>query len=507
MTRNRFNKIKISSLLFAFALVVQLASPGHASAQGRHKPRYNVVFIGTFGGPNSHFSIGGTRILNNDGSFVGWADDSLPDPFAPDACWDGDCFVAHAFRWKNGEMADLGGLAPGFSSDVSWMSPNGLISGEAQTGEVDPNGGWTMHGTLWAHGQMIDLGTLDGGPISLTTSVNDSEEVVGFALNTIPDAYSMFGGNQTRAYRWKNGTMMDLGTLGGPDAMALRINQRGQITGNSYVNLDPSVDPCVVRTGGFLWENGTMTDLGGFGGTCTLVSDMNNRGQIVGGSFLEGDQAQRAFLWQRGELTDLGTSGGKSASAIAINNAGDVVGFQTVPPDDSLFHATLWTRGKIFDLGALAPDGCSFASSVNSHLQVVGINASDCNFDDDPSLRAIISERGGPAIDLNTLIPADSGVQLRNASIINDRGEIIAVGVYPDGNHGPVLLIPCERKSDQADTCQNSGASLLGTQSAKDFARTNNKPPQWLHDAVGTVGTSVQNKHYFGPVGWIGKKR
>jgi hypothetical protein len=74
----------------------------------------------------------------------------LPDPFAPDGCWDGDCFVARAFRWKNGEMADLGALAPGFSSDVSWMSPNGLISGEAQPGEVDPNGGWTMHGILWA---------------------------------------------------------------------------------------------------------------------------------------------------------------------------------------------------------------------------------------------------------------------------------------------------------------------------------------------------------------------
>jgi hypothetical protein len=134
----------------------------------------------------------------------------------------------------------------------------------------------------------------------------------------------------------------------------------------------------------------------------------------------------------------------------------------------------------------------------------VGINSSDCNLFDDPSLRAIISEGGGPAVDLNTLIPADSGVQLRNASIINERGEIVAVGVYPDGNHGPVLLIPCERKSDQADTCQNSGAPLLGARSVPAFARTNNTPPQWLHD---TVGTRVQRKHYFGPVGWIGKKQ
>jgi probable HAF family extracellular repeat protein len=506
-------KSSLATVFIAVTLFAALAIPTQLIAEeqsGMHLPQnhhthYRVVFIGTFGGPNSHFSIGGTRILNNDGSFVGWADDSLPDPFAPDGCWDGDCFVARAFLWENGEIADLGSLAPGFSSDVSWMSSSGLISGEAQTGEVDPNVGWTMHGTLWAHGQMIDLGTLDGGLISLTTSVNDSAEVAGFALNTIPDPYSMFGVNQTRAYRWKNGVMKDLGTLGGPDAMALRINERGQIAGNSYINSDLS-DFCGLRTGGFLWAHRKMTDLGGVGGTCTTISDMNNRGQIVGGSLLAGDQAQHGFLWQNGKMTDLGTLGGNFASAVAINEAGDVVGLQTLPGNDSIFHAALWKRGTIFDIGALQTGGCSLATSVNSHLQVVGINTSDCSFDD-PSLRAIISYGGGPAIDLNTLIPADSGVELRNASIINERGEIVAVGVYPDGNHGPVLLIPCERKSDQADTCQNSGVPLLGARSAPAFARTNNKPPQWLHDTVGMVGTSVQNKHYFGPVGWIGKKQ
>jgi probable HAF family extracellular repeat protein len=299
--------------------------------------------------------------------------------------------------------------------------------------------------------------------------------------------------------------MEDLGTLGGPDAMALRINERGQIAGNSYINLDLS-DFCGLRTGGFLWSHGKMADLGGFGGTCTTVSDMNNRGQIVGGSLLAGDQAQHGFLWQNGKMIDLGTLGGNFASAVAINEVGDVVGFQTLPGNDSIFHAALWKRGMIFDIGALQTGGCSLATSVNSHSQVVGINTSDCSFDD-PSLRAIISEGGGPAIDLNTLIPADSGVELRNASIINERGEIVAVGVYPDGNHGPVLLIPCERKSDQADKCENSGSPLLGARSAPAFARTNNKPPQWLHDTVGMVGTSVQNKHYFGPVGWIGKKQ
>ena len=146
-----------------------------------------------------------------------------------------------------------------------------------------------MHGILWAHGQMINSGTLDGGPISLTTSVNDSAEVAGFALNTIPDPYSMFFGNQTRAYRWKNGVMRDLGTLGGPDAMALRINERGQIAGNSYINLDLS-DFCGLRTGGFLWAHGKMADL------------RRVRGHVHHGQRLEQS-------WQSRRITSGGRSG------------------------------------------------------------------------------------------------------------------------------------------------------------------------------------------------------
>jgi len=349
---------------------------------------------------------------------------------------------------------------------------------------------------LWAHGKMIDLGTLDGGLISLTTSVNDSAEVAGFALDSI---------FQTRAYRWKDGVMQDLGTLGGPDAVALRINERGQISGNSYVSLDPS-DICGLKTGAFLWETGKMTDLGSFGGSCTNMNDMNNRGQIVGFSFLPGDTAHRAFLWQRGTMTDLGTLGGSTALAQSINEAGDVVGGETLAGNDLVSHAALWTGGRIFDLGALGPNQCSFANSVNSQLQVVGLNSSDCDFRDDPSLRAVISERGGPVVDLNTLIPANSGVQLRNASIINERGEIVAVAVYQNGNHGPVLLVPCESESNSelSDSCQNVGSPPLATVTAQATTMPYLKASPWIHNK--TAGLQPRSKRLFGSAMWIPRK-
>src|SRR5262245_32187317 len=81
--------------------------------------RYRVVFLpGTFGGPDSHFQIFGAHILNNGGAFVGWSDIDLPDPY-PYNCWDGSCIVARAFEFRDGQMIDLGTLAPGVSSDTN----------------------------------------------------------------------------------------------------------------------------------------------------------------------------------------------------------------------------------------------------------------------------------------------------------------------------------------------------------------------------------------------------
>jgi len=48
--------------------------------------------------------------------------------------------------------------------------------------------------------------------------------------------------------------------------------------------------------------------------------DINDRGQIVGGSGT--GSLGRAFIWEAGTMTPLGTLGGLESSARAINNAG-----------------------------------------------------------------------------------------------------------------------------------------------------------------------------------------
>jgi putative Ig domain-containing protein len=133
----------------------------------KHHTRYKVIDTGSFGGPNSHVSLG-AHVLNNSGTFTGYADTAQPDPYAPDACWDGDCLVAHVFQWKNGELSDLGVLDAGPNSESNWMSENGLIVGDSQNGLLDPLVGfWQIRAVVWKNGQAIDVGTLGGGYNSL----------------------------------------------------------------------------------------------------------------------------------------------------------------------------------------------------------------------------------------------------------------------------------------------------------------------------------------------------
>ena len=101
-----------------------------------------------------------------------------------------------------------------------------------------------IRGVLWRNGEIVDLGTLEGGFESFANAVNNRGQVVGFSLNTVPDACSLFVATQTRAFLWQDGAMQDLGTLGGPDANAELINDRGQIAGRDHSRRRRLDQPC-----------------------------------------------------------------------------------------------------------------------------------------------------------------------------------------------------------------------------------------------------------------------
>jgi len=418
------------------ALVAAMALPLAAQGQKKHD-RYILVDIGTFGGPESELNGPGLQILNNRGVLVSDADTSTPHPH-PDA--NGSPFVRHAFKWQNGVRTDLGALPGGFnSSSAIWISESGLIVGGSQNGVFDSQRGYLgSAAVLWSNGQIVDMGNL-GGIASMAVCVNSRGQAVGFADNGIPDPLPMWDtGTQTRAFLWQNGVIQDLGTLGGLQAMALFVNERGQVAGNALKDSTPNPVTFVPTLAPFLWEHGEMIDLGGLGGTFGVANSLNNRGQVVGNSDMVGDETFHPYLWEGGQMKDLGTLGGNYGSADSINDAGSVIGWATPAGDESL-HGFLLMKGVMMDLGTLDDRACNFPHSVNARGQIVG-SANDCGGPNHPFLW----EAGGPMVDLNSLIVPGSDIDVHQPMFINERSEIAAFGRLPNGDARAVLLIPCD---------------------------------------------------------------
>src|SRR5271169_2511904 len=199
---------------------------------------------------------------------------------------------------------------------------------------------------------------------------------------------------------------------------------------------------------------------------------MNDRGQVVGNSTLAGEAVHHGFLWDRGTLTDLGTLGGDSSDANSINDSGVVVGRADVP-GSLTHHGILWTpkHGVMTatDLGVIGGDACSTAYAINSTGQIVG-DAGICLVGG----RAWLWENGGPMADLNDLALPGSGLHLQDARLINDRGEIVCTGVLPSGDLHAVLLIPVDKEDDNA----NSGAAVTQSPAPRDLPSSTQRAPQ-----------------------------
>jgi probable HAF family extracellular repeat protein len=463
MDRERRTGLAILIVVVGMCLVTS------AQGQSLKHPRYKLVDLGTLGGPVSYGSVNGDggRLLNDRGVVSSYADTSNPDLNAPDFCYDADCLVGHAYRWKNGMMQDLGALDNRYGSAAGTINDLGWSVGQSQTGVFDPRFGFPqVLGVLWKGLKIMNLGVVPGGNDSLAISVNNSGQVVGISDNGVADPFSLFGlGVQMRTFFWQNGKLQDIGTLGGPDAVPGPgcDNQRpGTVVGVSYTSFTPNASTGIPTQDPFLWDNGSMTDLGNLGGTVALGQCANNRQEVIGQASLPGDAVMHGFVWRNGHMKDLGTLGGDNSEAIWINDAGDIVGSADLPAPD-IHDAVRWHHGEILDLGTVDGDLCSRGRGINSRGQIVG-GSSDCrNF-----LHAFVWEEGGPMLDLNMLIAPGSGLQLTNAIDINDRGEILAksvpIGTTPidDEDLGHVvLLVPCEENENCESNVDASGSVTL----------------------------------------------
>lgn len=162
-------------------------------------------------------------------------------------------------------------------------------------------------------GNFMDMGVLQGGSWAAAYGISENGIVIGTGENA---------NGQMRAWKYVNGQMQELGTLGGSQSYAKAISGNGQIAGQA-VTADG-------RLQAYRYSNNVMQGLGTLGGNHSSASGINNRGMVVGNSLTTNDQ-DSAFLYVDGQLYDLNrlvknTIGWTLTAAYGINDLGQIVG-------------------------------------------------------------------------------------------------------------------------------------------------------------------------------------
>jgi probable HAF family extracellular repeat protein len=312
----------------------------------------------------------------------------------------GMCLLyARAISAQQYTVTDLGNLGGTTFIEASAINASGRVVGSSPT----ESGPW--HPFLWTQGTIQDLGVLPGTVDCYATAINDHDEVVGYCDGAVG------GGNQ--AFRWTADTgFIALGT----NSLATGINNNGDIVGYWY-------PPDLTGGRAFVYRDGTFVDLGF--GRATGIDDL---GRIVGQS-----GNGRALLWDQDGRHELGSLAGPIGFSIAraVGPSGPVGASTTGGPLS--FHAVLWGSSGISNLGTLGGGNAS-AQAISRDL-IVGssVTASQAN-------HAFLYDLNGPGypVDLNDLIPADSGWVLTSANGVNAAGQIVG---YAGSFHQRAFLL------------------------------------------------------------------
>ena len=241
----------------------------------------------------------------------------------------------HAFKWSAGVFTDLGTMGSGDMSDAYCVNDAGVVGGAATASTTD----------LTYHPFIIPVG---GSMTDLTPSAPNTGSVSGlFALNdagvgTGTMFYLGSGGYKYRVpFIYQSGTLTNIAINGyNTSEWPAGINNWNQIAGSDN------------GWGSYIYSNGVRTNIPHIftgstdpGGMSTPAG-INDTGQIVGMSMVNGANPQHAFLWNptpkhnsvTGKVYDLGTLGGSASGVDAINSTGAIVGWSQITVGSGAGH-------------------------------------------------------------------------------------------------------------------------------------------------------------------------
>jgi probable HAF family extracellular repeat protein len=351
----------------------------------------------------------------------------------------------------NWTLTDLGTLG-GSETFADSINDLGQVAGMSRvTGDTD------THAFFYDNGVMQDLAPINSGDIraSFRLGLNSSGRIVSGVVTD--------GAYYPAIYDRQSGQITTLGSLGstsGFTGVATAINNSGVAVGISYLSSG-------VRHG-FVYRNGTMSDLGSLGGYSGALA-INSAGTAAGFSSDTPNGFQRAVIWANDSILDI--SNGFESQARGINDFGKVVGETMTPAGNQ--EAFRWSNGSSENLGTLAPGRSSEAFSINNQGNIVGTAEAITGFtyETNPITRVVtivtnyqnhaFLYSNGLMIDLNSVISTNSGWELYYAFGINNSDQIVGWGSMDGGEHTRSFILQVPEPSVPALCILMAGAFAL----------------------------------------------
>lgn len=276
------------------------------------------------------------------------------------------------------------------------------------------------------------------------------------------------------------------------------INNSGQVVGFQMIRLDGST----YRTRGYIWSGGNSI--------LTLPPDqeewssnalgVNDRGDVVGaanyasglsgGCFLSGDGPSFFQVWE------------ETSEAFGVNSSGVAVGAMKV---SGVRHAFYYDT-EVHDLGSLGGQATNKASAINDAGVIVG------SADFGGGTHAFLATTTSAMVDLNSLLPANSGWVLKTANDINRHGVIVGEGLFngaqsaykfdPSSGDPPEALTPLSGNNRGHALAINAAGVVVGFSNfVNEFGgETTGFATAWAYGNAVQIDLVVDN--YGGPL-WV----
>ncbi len=306
-------------------------------------------------------------------------------------------------------------MTAGWSQSITWLGTLGGVDSEAWgvsnnaqvVGRARFSNG-RLRAFRWANGVMYDLGTI--GISSEATGISvDGSVVVGWGSPSTSNPGPF-------AYRWVAGGAHSLGTLGGNASAAWGVSADGSVI-VGWARSSPNNQERAFR-----WtQSGGMRNLGTLGGNASAAWGTSADGAVVVGWAFNASGQRRAFRWtQATGMVDLSTLGGNTSDARGVSADGSVV-VGWAENASGQRHAFRWENGVMQDLGTFSGNE-SIAQDVSGDSSIIvgsATNASNQN-------RAFRWTQGSGLEDLNLTYAS----LLTGGSVLYD-----ARGISPDGRY------------------------------------------------------------------------